>query len=202
MTDHIYASEHPETTHVRPGGFTLWFTGLSGSGKTTIAHLVGPELDRRGLVVEYLDGDNVRMHLSKGLGFSKEDRDTHVERVGWVASRITRQGGAVITAAISPYAETRQQARDWVEPVGTFVEVYIKASVDECARRDVKGLYAKAFSGEIKEFTGVSDPYEAPEHAEIVVETEGRTPDQSAQHVITQLEQLGFIAREKEEAVA
>ncbi len=105
MTDHIYASEHPETTHVRPGGFTLWFTGLSGSGKTTIAHLVGPELDRRGLVVEYLDGDNVRMHLSKGLGFSKEDRDTHVERVGWVASRITRQGGAVITAAISPYAE-------------------------------------------------------------------------------------------------
>ena len=87
MTDHIYAAEHPETTHVRPGGFTLWFTGLSGSGKTTIAHLVGPELDRRGLVVEYLDGDNVRMHLSKGLGFSKEDRDTNIERIGWVASR-------------------------------------------------------------------------------------------------------------------
>ena len=102
MTDHIYAAEHPETTHVRPGGFTLWFTGLSGSGKTTIAHLVGPELDRRGLVVEYLDGDTVRTHLSKGLGFSKEDRDTHIERVGWVASRLTRQGGAVIAAAISP----------------------------------------------------------------------------------------------------
>src|SRR5246127_316212 len=115
MTEHIYAHEHPESDRVRGGGFTLWFTGLSGSGKTTIAHLVGPELDRRGLVVEYLDGDNVRMHLSKGLGFSKEDRDTHVERVGWVASRITRQGGAVITAAISPYAATRAKARELVE---------------------------------------------------------------------------------------
>src|SRR2546429_2540061 len=111
MTNHIYAVEHPETTHVRAGGFTLWFTGLSGSGKTTIAHLVGPELDRRGLVVEYLDGDTVRTHLSKELGFSKEDRDTHIERVGWGASRLTRQGGAGITAASSPYAEARQKAR-------------------------------------------------------------------------------------------
>ena len=100
MTDHIFAAEHPETTHVRPGGFTLWFTGLSGSGKTTIAHLVGPELDRRGLVVEYLDGDTVRTHLSKGLGFSKKDRDTHIERVGWVASRLTRQGGALLGAVL------------------------------------------------------------------------------------------------------
>ena len=133
MTDHIHAPEHPESESIRGGGFTLWFTGLSGSGKTTIAHLVGPELDRRGLVVEYLDGDTVRTHLSKELGFSKEDRDTHIERVGWVASRLTRQGGAVITAAISPYEETRRQARAWVEPVGTFVEVYVKASVEECA---------------------------------------------------------------------
>ena len=250
MTDHIYAAEHPETTHVRPGGFTLWFTGLSGSGKTTIAHLVGPELDRRGLVVEYLDGDNVRMHLSKGLGFSKEDRDTHVERVGWVASRITRQGGAVITAAISPYEATRQQARDWVEPVGTFVEVfvkasvdecarrdvkglyekafkgeikeftgvsdpyeetrrharqmveehgefvevYVKASVDECARRDVKGLYEKAFSGEIKEFTGVSDPYEEPANPEIRIETTEHAPEESARLVVAKLEELGLLA--------
>ncbi|HEX6680768.1 MAG TPA: adenylyl-sulfate kinase [Gaiellaceae bacterium] len=192
-SDHIYAAEHPETTHVRPGGFTLWFTGLSGSGKTTIAHLVGPELDRRGLVVEYLDGDNVRMHLSKGLGFSKEDRDTHIERVGWVASRLTRQGGAVITAAISPYEATRQQARDWVEPVGTFVEVYIKASVDACAERDVKGLYEKAFKGEITEFTGVSDPYEEPSNPELMIDTELHEPEESAALVLTKLEELGLI---------
>jgi adenylylsulfate kinase len=140
MTDHIYAHEHPESDRLRGGGFTLWFTGLSGSGKTTIAHLVGPELDRRGLVVEYLDGDTVRTHLSKGLGFSKEDRDAHIERVGWVASRLTRHGGAVIAAAISPYDETRRRARAMVEEFGQFVEVYVKASVDECARRDVKGL--------------------------------------------------------------
>src|SRR2546425_9544253 len=155
MTEHIYGHEHPESDRVRGGGFTLWFTGLSGSGKTTIAHLVGPELDRRGLIVEYLDGDSVRMHLSKGLGFSKEDRDTNIERVGWVASRLTRQGGAVITAAISPYEETRQKARAMVEEFGRFVEVFVAASVDECARRDVKGLYEKAFKGEIKGFTGV-----------------------------------------------
>jgi adenylyl-sulfate kinase len=184
MNDHIFAAEHPETTHVRPGGFTLWFTGLSGSGKTTIAHLVGPELDRRGLVVEYLDGDNVRMHLSKGLGFSKEDRDTHIERVGWVASRLTRQGGAAITAAISPYEATRQKARDWVEEVGTFVEVYVKASVEECARRDVKGLYEKAFKGEIKEFTGVSDPYEEPTSPELVIDTEELEPEEAAAAVV------------------
>jgi len=196
MTDHIYAAEHPETTHVRPGGFTLWFTGLSGAGKTTIAHLVGPELDRRGLVVEYLDGDNVRMHLSKGLGFSKEDRDTHIERVGWVASRLTRQGGAAITAAISPYEATRRQARAWVEPVGTFVEVYVKASVDECARRDVKGLYEKAFKGEIKEFTGVSDPYEEPEAPELVVDTEEHSAEECAALVVAKLEELGLVPAE------
>ena len=112
MTEHIYAHEHPESERRRDGGFTLWFTGLSGSGKTTIAHLVGPELDRRGCIVEYLDGDTVRTNLSKGLGFSKEDRDTNIERIGWVASRLTRQGGAVIAAAISPYEETRQKARE------------------------------------------------------------------------------------------
>ena len=196
MTDHIYAAEHPETTHVRPGGFTLWFTGLSGSGKTTIAHLVGPELDRRGLVVEYLDGDTVRTHLSKGLGFSKEDRDTHIERVGWVASRLTRQGGAVIAAAISPYEETRRHARERIEEVGTFVEVYVKASVDECAERDVKGLYEKAFKGEIKEFTGVSDPYEEPANPELVVDTEEVEPEEAAALVVAKLEELGLVPAE------
>ena len=152
MSQHIYAHEHPESESDRGGGFTLWFTGLSGSGKTTIAHHVGPEMDRRGLVVEYLDGDTVRTHLSKGLGFSKEDRDAHVERLGWVASRITRHGGAVIVAAISPYEQARKNARALVEEHGPFVEVYVKTSLEECARRDVNGLYAKAFAGEIKGF--------------------------------------------------
>jgi adenylyl-sulfate kinase len=193
MPDHIHAHEHPESGRVREGGFTLWFTGLSGSGKSTIAHLVGPELDRRGLVVEYLDGDNVRTHLSKELGFSKEDRDTHIDRVGWVASRLTRQGGAVITAAISPYEATRQAAREMVEEVGTFVEVYVKASVEECAKRDVKGLYEKAFRGEIKEFTGVNDPYEEPPNPELVIDTEAHPPAESAALVVAKLEELGLV---------
>jgi adenylylsulfate kinase len=193
MTEHIYAHEHPESEHRREGGFTLWFTGLSGSGKSTIAHLVGPELDRRGLVVEYLDGDNVRQHLSRGLGFSKEDRDTNIERVGWVASRLTRQGAAVITAAISPYEETRRRARGMVEEWGTFVEVFVGASVEECARRDVKGLYEKAFRGEIKGFTGVDDPYEEPSDPELVLDTEAHSPEESAQLVVTKLEDLGLI---------
>jgi adenylylsulfate kinase len=196
MPDHIHAHEHPESDRVREGGFTLWFTGLSGSGKTTIAHLVGPELDRRGLVVEYLDGDNVRTHLSKELGFSKEDRDTHIERLGWVASRLTRQGGAIITAAISPYEATRRMAREMIEEVGTFVEVFVKASVEECARRDVKGLYEKAFKGEIKEFTGVSDPYEEPSDPEIVLDTEAHSPEESAVLVVARLEQLGLVPAE------
>jgi adenylylsulfate kinase len=193
MTEHIYAHEHPESDRVRPGGFTLWFTGLSGSGKSTIAHLVGPKLDQRGLVVEYLDGDNVRTHLSKELGFSKEDRDTHIERVGWVASRLTRQGGAVIAAAISPYEATRQQAREMVEEVGTFVEVYVKASVEECAKRDVKGLYEKAFKGEIKEFTGVNDPYEEPSSPELVIDSEVHNPEEGAALVVAELQRLGLV---------
>jgi adenylylsulfate kinase len=190
---HIYAHEHPESQHVRGGGFTLWFTGLSGSGKTTIAHLVGPELDRRGLIVEYLDGDTVRTHLSKGLGFSKEDRDTNIERIGWVASRLTRQGGAVITAAISPYEATRKKARELVEQYGAFVEVFVQASVEECARRDVKGLYEKAFAGEIKGFTGVDDPYEEPSNPELVVDTEAHDPEESAALIVAKLEELGLV---------
>ena len=130
-------------------GFTLWFTGLSGAGKSTIAELVGAELEKNDHKVEYLDGDVVRTHLSKGLGFSKEDRDTNIERIGWVASRLTRHGAAVLVSAISPYEETRRKARELVEEFGSFVEVHVAASVDECARRDVKGLYEKAFRGEI-----------------------------------------------------
>ena len=191
--DNIHAHEHPESDRVRPGGFTLWFTGLSGSGKSTIAHLVGPELDSRGAIVEYLDGDTVRTHLSKGLGFSKEDRDTNIERIGWVAARLTRQGGAVIAAAISPYLETRAKARASVEEFGPFVEVYVKASVEECAKRDVNGLYAKAFAGEIKGFTGVDDPYEEPVDPEIVVDTEATSEEEAAAQVVAKLEELGLI---------
>jgi len=174
-------------------GFTLWFTGLSAAGKSTIAELDGAELEKNEHKVEYLDGDTVRTHLSKGLGFSKEDRDTHIERVGWVASRLTRQGGAVIAAAISPYEETRRKARELVEEVGTFVEVYVNASGDECARRDVKGLYEKAFKGEIKEFTGVSDPYEEPVSPELVLDSEQHSPEESAALVVAKLEELGLV---------
>src|SRR5439155_21854369 len=130
------------------------------------------------------------------LGFSKEDRDTNIERIGWVASRLTRQGGAVITAAISPYEETRQKARAMVEQYGKFVEVFVSASVEECARRDVKGLYEKAFAGEIKGFTGVDDPYEVPTEAEIVIDTEEHEPEESARLIVTRLEELGLVGSE------
>jgi adenylyl-sulfate kinase len=194
--EHIYPHEHPESDRLRGGGFTLWFSGLSGSGKTTIAHLVGPALDERGCIVEYLDGDTVRTHLSKGLGFSKEDRDTNIERIGWVASRLTRHGAAVIAAAISPYEEIRQKNRALVEEFGPYVELYVGASVEECARRDVKGLYAKAFAGEIKGFTGVDDPYEIPANPDIALDTEQLTPEQAAGVVIAKLEQLGLVGNE------
>jgi adenylylsulfate kinase len=174
-------------------GMTLWFTGLSGAGKSTIAELVGPDLELRGHRVEYLDGDIVRTHLSKGLGFSKADRDTNVERIAWVASRLTHHGATVLVSAISPYVETRERARRMIEAEGAFVEIHVATSVDECARRDVKGLYAKAFAGELTEFTGVSDPYEAPPAPEIVVRTEGATPAESARLVLEQLEEMRLV---------
>ncbi len=174
-------------------GFTVWFTGLSGAGKTTIAELVGPQLEERGYEIEYLDGDVVRTHLSKGLGFSKEDRDTNIERIGWVASRLTRHGAAVLVSAISPYLETRRKARELVEEHGSFVEVSVATSVEECARRDVKGLYEKAIRGEIKEFTGVSDPYEEPPSPELRIDTEQHDPGESARLVLDKLAELGLI---------
>jgi adenylylsulfate kinase len=172
-------------------GFTVWFTGLSGSGKTTISELVAPALERRGLLVERLDGDVVRTHLSHGLGFSKEDRDANIERIGWVASRLTRAGAAVIVSAISPYAEARRKARSLVEEFGPFVEVHVATPVEECERRDVKGLYAKARSGEIPEFTGVSDPYEEPVDPELRIDTTKHDPAESARIVLAKLEELG-----------
>jgi len=177
-------------------GFTLWFTGLSGAGKSTIADIVIEELENAGRLVEPLDGDVVRTHLSKGLGFSKEDRDTNIERIGWVASRFTRLGGAVVVSAISPYEETRRAAQRLVEEHGTFVLIHVHASVDECARRDVKGLYAKAFSGEIKEFTGVSDPYEEPIDPDLRIDTESEEPRESAQRVLAYLQQRDLLSDE------
>ncbi|MEA2367391.1 MAG: methylmalonyl-CoA decarboxylase subunit alpha [Thermoleophilaceae bacterium] len=169
------------------GGLTLWFTGLSGAGKSTIAEIVEAELRERGAKVEVLDGDVVRTNLSKGLGFSKEDRDTNIRRIAFVADLLSRNGVVAITAAISPYREIRDEARAMIGD--RFVEIYVNASVDECARRDVKGLYEKAFKGEIKEFTGVSDPYEPPENPEITVDTENETVEESAGKVLAYLDQ-------------
>jgi len=177
-------------------GFVVWFTGLSGAGKTTIANIVEPELEQRGLVVDHLDGDIVRTHLSQGLGFSKEDRDTNIARIAWVASRIARAGGVVIVSAISPYEEARHQARMLIEPHAPFVEVHVATPLDECARRDPKGLYAKAFAGEIADFTGVSAPYEQPSHPELRLDTTGRTPTESAASVLEKLAELDLVASE------
>lgn len=174
-------------------GFTLWFTGLSGSGKSTITQLVAEKLRERGRAVEVLDGDEVRQNLSKGLGFSKEDRDTNVQRIAYVAGLLTRHGVAVLTAAISPYRESRARAR---QTIGNFIEVYVSCPLEVCAERDVKGLYRKAFAGEIARFTGVSDPYEPPEDPELVVETHRETPSQSAAKVIHCLEKLGYLESE------
>ena len=172
-------------------GFTLWFTGLSGAGKTTISKIVEEELRRRGSRVEVLDGDVVRENLSKGLGFSKEDRDTNIRRIAFVADLLSRNGVGVITAAISPYREIRREARATMGE--RFIEVYVEASVEACAERDVKGLYEKAFKGEIKEFTGVSDPYEEPLDPELVLDTENETPDESAAKIIAYLEERELI---------
>jgi adenylyl-sulfate kinase len=174
-------------------GFVVWLTGLSAAGKSTIGSIVADRLEETGALVERLDGDVVRTHLSKGLGFSKEDRDTNIERIGWVASRLARAGAAVVVSAISPYEEARQKARALVEEHATFVLVYVATSLEECERRDPKGLYAKAHSGEIKEFTGVSDPYEEPSDAELRIETEGRSPEESAQIVLAKLEELRLL---------
>jgi adenylylsulfate kinase len=172
-------------------GFCLWFTGLSGSGKTTITTHLVKELRGRGSQLEVLDGDIVRENLSKGLGFSKEDRDTNIRRIAFVANLLSRNGVPVITAAISPYRELRNEARELMD--GRFVEVYAKAPLEVCEERDVKGLYAKARSGEIKEFTGISDPYEPPENAEIVLETDKQSPEESAQQILSFLEERELV---------
>jgi adenylyl-sulfate kinase len=172
-------------------GFTLWFTGLSGAGKTTVSRMVAEELQARGSRLEILDGDVVRENLSKGLGFSKEDRDTNIRRIAFVADLLSRNGVPVITAAISPYREIRAEARELMGE--RFIEVFVKASVDTCIERDPKGLYEKALKGEIKEFTGVSDPYEEPLDPELILDTESETPAESAAKILTLLEDRRLI---------
>lgn len=171
-------------------GFTLWLTGLSGAGKSTLAERLAPLLRERGVPVEVLDGDEVRLNLSKGLGFSREDRDTNVRRIGFVARMLARNGVGVITAAISPYRAVRDEVR-----VGAvnFVEVYVRCSLDELVRRDVKGLYAKALRGEIEQFTGVSDPYEEPLAPEVTVDSATDSVEESVQRIMTALEERGYI---------
>jgi adenylylsulfate kinase len=179
------------THHPEPKGFTVWFTGLSGAGKSTIAEMLYHEFQARQMKTEILDGDVVRQNLSKGLGFSKEDRDTNILRIGFVAELLTRNGVATICCPISPYRVTRDQVRAMI---GAFVEVYVHATLDELSRnRDPKGLYKKALAGEIKGFTGVDDPYEVPEHPELVLDTMVESPQGSLQRTLTRLQELGYL---------
>ena len=172
-------------------GFTLWFTGLSGSGKSTIAERVALRLERWGVPVEILDGDVVRTHLSKGLGFTREDRDENIKRVGFVCQLLSRHGVAVIASVISPYREARDFNR---QKIKNFVEVYTRCPVEICAQRDIKGLYQKAMDGEIKGFTGVDDPYEAPLNPEVTCKTDTESIEESVEKVIKKLEELGYLS--------
>ena len=180
----------PLATSSQQTGFTLWFTGLSGAGKSTIANILEKKLKEHGLKIEILDGDIVRTHLSKGLGFSKEDRDANIRRIGYVASLLSRNGVIAITAAISPYKEIRKEVRGMHE---NFIEVYAKCPLEVVEQRDIKGLYKKARAGEILQFTGISDPYEEPTEPEITVETSKETPEQSTNKILNWLKENEFI---------
>jgi sulfate adenylyltransferase len=184
-------------------GFTVFFTGLSGSGKSTIANvLLVKLLERGGRPVTLLDGDLVRKHLSSELGFSKEHRDLNIRRIGFVASEVTKNGGIAICAPIAPYASIRKEVRAMVEPLGGFVLVHTATPLEVCEQRDRKGLYAKARAGLIQQFTGISDPYEPPEDAEVVIRTEEVTPAQAADQILRHLEDEGYLADDEEEALA
>jgi adenylylsulfate kinase len=179
-------------------GFTLWFTGLSGAGKTTISEIVEKDLRHSfGKNIEVLDGDIVRTNLSKGLGFSRQDRDTNILRIGFVAELLTRNGVGVIVSAISPFKEAREQVRAKIGE--DFIEVYVDAPMEVCAKRDVKGLYKKAFAGEIEQFTGVSDPYEPPEAPEVHIKTDEEEPHESARRVIEKLEEFGYLRHQQQQ---
>jgi adenylyl-sulfate kinase len=172
-------------------GFTLWFTGMSGAGKSTISALLAERLRALGAKVEVLDGDVVRTHLSKGLTFSKEDRDENIRRIGFVCELLTRNGVIAIVAAISPYRAVREEVR---AKIGAFVEVYVECPIQVLAERDVKGLYRKALAGQIANFTGVSDPYEPPASPEVVVNSSRETPQESAERIWATLEHLGLVS--------
>lgn len=174
-------------------GFTIWFTGLSGAGKSTLAWAIERHLKAIDRNVEVLDGDIVRTHLSKGLGFSREDRNTNIQRIAFVCNLLTRNGVVSIAAAISPYREAREWAR---KEIGNFVEVYVKCPLEVCRQRDVKGLYKLADEGKIKGFTGVDDPYEEPEYPELVIETDKEAVEQSVIRIFARLEELGYLASE------
>jgi len=180
----------------RQKGVTVWFTGLSGAGKTTVAKEIERQLKQRGIYVQRLDGDIVRQHLTKDLGFSKEDRDENIMRNSFVAKLLTQNDIITLCSFISPYRETRQKAR---ELIGEFIEVYVNAPLEVCEERDVKGLYKKARAGEIENFTGISDPYEPPENPDIELRTDKETVEESARKVITYLEEKGYIPRAEEE---
>ena len=184
---------------MNPKGVTIWFTGLPCSGKTTLAKAVREELERRGYYVESLDGDVTRKYLSKGLGFSKEDRDENIRRVGFVCSLLTKAGAIVTAAFVSPYEAIRQEIR---EQIKDFVLVYVRCPVEVCIERDVKGMYKKALAGEIKNFTGISDPYEEPENPEVIVDTDKETIEESASKVIKKLEEMGYIEKKKPTFIA
>lgn len=171
-------------------GVTLWFTGLSGAGKTTISHVVADKLKSQQRNVEILDGDIVRLNLTKGLGFSKEDRDENIRRIGFVAQLLTRNGVIVVVSAISPYRDIRDEVRG---KIGDFIEIFVNAPLDVCEGRDVKGLYAKARAGEIKQFTGIDDPYEAPLNPEVECRTDLETLDESVSKVMNKLQELGYL---------
>ncbi|HYK85837.1 MAG TPA: adenylyl-sulfate kinase [Ktedonobacteraceae bacterium] len=175
-------------------GFTIWFTGLSGSGKSTLSEIIETRLKARGRNIEVLDGDIVRTHLSKGLGFSREDRDTNIKRIAFVCSLLTRNNVICISAAIAPYREAREWAR---KEIGNFVEVYVKCPLEVCRQRDVKGLYKLVDEGKIKNFTGVDDPYEEPEHPELVIETDKETVEESVARIFAKLEELGYLEAEE-----
>ena len=175
-------------------GFTVWLTGLSGAGKTTVAQSIVNELKASDVNIELLDGDEVRTNLSKGLGFSKEDRDTNIRRIGYVSRLLSRNGVGVIASAISPYREVRDEVRQSITSDGSeFIEVYVQCPIEVLVERDVKGLYKKALAGEIKEFTGVSDPYEEPLAPDVVVETDRESIDFSGDKILLELERRGLI---------